>query len=501
MKKDNYIKFCYTVLCVLTVVSVTFSGCSLSDTKKTQDNKTIQKADQYFNQGKIEKACIEYKKALKENPQIDGTLKGISYGAYNRGINAYNNKDYALACKNFCISFICTPPDQINPNINAETIKIIKKVDASDIFSKYYNFSCPRLIALQNQIDDMNIHMSRLEIPKIKGISLQPQQTKTIKREKGLRKKAAKSIKKNERKKATQKKSERIKEQLKKEQLKNEQLKSEQCSEIQLSFTNGKYEQVLSVLQQMNNIDCGNNTQIKAQNALKILQNAQKEFKSKKFNQAIQTYKNVLKINPQDPNVQKLIDTCYKKRAGLIDEKTSIGISLFKQKDYNKAIKIFKTVIKLDPANEKAIQFLCKSHFWCALSHLNQKDKNFDRFISEYKQAQNYNKKCNNCIKFRDQYSTKDLENHYQTGSSKIDIKNKIYHYIDHLVIVKAVSPQYKKVTSHLNRLKKHLVNFRYIIVNKLKGSNLSEKEKLEIKLQKVDNYVKLLKMIENNIK
>jgi len=251
------------------------------------------------------------------------------------------------------------------------------------------------------------------------------------------------------------------------------------------------------IYQQQEGIDC-ENIHEKCTNAIGNIQNAQKEFNKENYIQAIQFYNSVININPDDPNVQEWIDMCNQKKAEQIDKKKLYAISLFDKGNYGETIQIAMQVLKLDPKNDKAIQLLCKSHFWRAMSNLTQKD--YDKLKFEYERSQKYNIMCNNCIRYMDLYSTKDLENHYQAGSSKIGVNNNIYDYIDSLAVVKCVNPGYKQVSYHLKRLKNNLKNFKYVVVNKFNNSDNAEKEQLGNKLRKIDSYLKLLEILETTV-
>jgi tetratricopeptide (TPR) repeat protein len=76
------------------------------------------------------------------------------------------------------------------------------------------------------------------------------------------------------------------------------------------------------------------------------------------FGQAKEKYQEILKMDPGHAQAQQMLQDLQLKIADYIAHQRTAGVASFQKKDYDKAGRIFRTILNLDPHNKDAKQYL-----------------------------------------------------------------------------------------------------------------------------------------------
>jgi tetratricopeptide (TPR) repeat protein len=182
--------------------------------------------------------------------------------------------------------------------------------------------------------------------------------------------------------------------------------------------------------------------------ALAYFEKGRRSFDNKAYSQAEKEFEASLKYNKNCPDCRDYINKIEKKsRASLRDE----AIALYKEKKFKEAIIKFEAVVKNDPKDSGALEYLEKSHFQQGLILFGKEDYLAAR--DEFKTALEYNKKCDQCEKNIQKSEDTYKEVHYDKGLAYFG-DQKLAEAIQEWESVAALDPNYKDVNKNLTKAK-----------------------------------------------
>lgn len=182
--------------------------------------------------------------------------------------------------------------------------------------------------------------------------------------------------------------------------------------------------------------------------ALAYFEKGRQSFDTKAYSQAEKEFEASLKYNKNCPDCRDYINKIEKKsRANLRDE----AIALYKEKKFKEAIVKFEAVVKNDPKDSGALEYLEKSHFQQGLILFGKEDYLAAR--DEFKTALEYNKKCDQCEKNIQKSEDTYKEVHYDKGLAYFG-DQKLAEAIQEWESVSALDPNYKDVNKNLTKAK-----------------------------------------------
>ena len=182
--------------------------------------------------------------------------------------------------------------------------------------------------------------------------------------------------------------------------------------------------------------------------ALAYFEKGRRSFDNKAYSQAEKEFEASLKYNRNCPDCRDYINIIEKKsRANLRDE----AIALYKEKKFKEAIVKFEAVVKNDPKDSGALEYLEKSHFQQGLILFGKEDYLAAR--DEFKTALEYNKKCGQCEKNIQKSEDTYKEVHYDIGLAYFG-DQKLAEAIQEWESVSALDPNYKDVNKNLTKAK-----------------------------------------------
>ena len=182
--------------------------------------------------------------------------------------------------------------------------------------------------------------------------------------------------------------------------------------------------------------------------ALAYFEKGRQSFDDKAYSQAENEFEASLKYNRDCPDCRKYIDKIEKKRrASLRDE----AISLYNEKKFKEAIVKFEAVVKNNPKDSGAVEYLGKSHFQQGLILFGKEEYLAAR--DEFKTALEYDKKCDQCEKNIKKCEDTFKEVHYDKGLAYFG-DQKLAEAIREWESVSALDPNYKDVNKNLTKAK-----------------------------------------------
>jgi tetratricopeptide (TPR) repeat protein len=182
--------------------------------------------------------------------------------------------------------------------------------------------------------------------------------------------------------------------------------------------------------------------------ALAYFEKGSRSFGNKAYSQAEKEFEASLKYNKNCPDCRDyLIKIEKKRRANLRDE----AIAFYNQKKFKEAIVKFEAVVKNDPKDSGALEYLEKSHFQQGLILFGKEDYLAAR--DEFKSALEYNKDCDQCEKNIQKSEDTYKEVHYDKGLAYFG-DQKLAEAIQEWESVSALDPSYKDVNKNLTKAK-----------------------------------------------
>lgn len=212
-------------------------------------------------------------------------------------------------------------------------------------------------------------------------------------------------------------------------------------------YKNKEYSEAIIELNKVLSVNPDDQT---AQNymALAYFEKGRQSFDNKAYSQAETEFEASLKYNKNCPDCQDYIQKIEKKRrADLRNE----AIELYNEKKFKEAIAKFETVVKNDPKDSSAIEYLGKSHFQQGLILFGKEDYLAAR--DEFKTALEYDKKCDQCEKNIQKSEDTFKEVHYDKGLAYFG-DQKLAEAIREWESVYALDPTYKDVNKNLTKAK-----------------------------------------------
>lgn len=178
------------------------------------------------------------------------------------------------------------------------------------------------------------------------------------------------------------------------------------------------------------------------------LEKGRRSFDNKAYSQAEKEFEASLKYNKNCPDCRDYINKIEKKsRANLRDE----AIALYNGKKFKEAIVKFEAVVKNDPKDSGALEYLEKSHFQQGLILFGKEDYLAAR--DEFKTSLGYNKNCDQCEKNIQKSEDAYKEVHYDKGLAYFG-DQKLAEAIREWASVSALDPNYRDVNKNLTKAK-----------------------------------------------
>lgn len=143
-----------------------------------------------------------------------------------------------------------------------------------------------------------------------------------------------------------------------------------------------------------------------------------------------------------------------------------LGIEFFNEKDYRTAISEFEKVLNVNPSDEIALKYISDSHFQQGLLLFAKEDYLAAR--DEFKASLEYNPECEKCEEYIKKSEETYLEIHYNKGVSYFG-DEKLAEAVQEWELVSEIDPEYKDVSSNLNKAKKLLERLESIKRSKMK--------------------------------
>ncbi|MEJ2219687.1 MAG: tetratricopeptide repeat protein [Desulfobacterales bacterium] len=182
--------------------------------------------------------------------------------------------------------------------------------------------------------------------------------------------------------------------------------------------------------------------------ALAYFEKGRRSFDNKAYSQAETEFEASLKYDKNCPDCRKYMDKIEKKRReSLRDE----AISLYNEKKFKEAIAKFEGVVKNNPKDSGAVEYLGKSHFQQGLILFGKEEYLAAR--DEFKTALEYDKKCDQCEKNIKKCEDTFKEVHYDKGLAYFG-DQKLAEAIREWESVSALDPNYKDVNKNLTKAK-----------------------------------------------
>jgi len=182
--------------------------------------------------------------------------------------------------------------------------------------------------------------------------------------------------------------------------------------------------------------------------ALAYFEKGRRSFDNKAYSQAETEFEASLKYDKNCPDCRKYMDKIEKKRReSLRDE----AISLYNEKKFKEAIAKFEGVVKNNPKDSGAVEYLGKSHFQQGLILFGKEAYLAAR--DEFKTALEYDKKCVQCEKNIKKCEDTFKEVHYDKGLAYFG-DQKLAEAIREWESVSALDSNYKDVKKNLTKAK-----------------------------------------------
>jgi len=143
-----------------------------------------------------------------------------------------------------------------------------------------------------------------------------------------------------------------------------------------------------------------------------------------------------------------------------------LGIEFFDAKDYRAAISEFEKVLNVNPADEIALKYISDSHLQQGLVVFAKEEYLTAR--DEFRASLEYNPECEKCEEYIKKSEETYLEIHYNKGVSYFG-DEKLAEAVQEWELVSEINPEYKDVSSNLNKAKKLLERLESIKRSKMK--------------------------------
>ena len=182
--------------------------------------------------------------------------------------------------------------------------------------------------------------------------------------------------------------------------------------------------------------------------ALAYFEKGRRSFDNQAYSEAQKNFEDSLRYNEKCPECRDYLNKIEKNsRERLRDE----AIALYDQKKFKAAIVKFETVVKNNPNDSGALEYLGKSHFQRGLILFGKEEYLAAR--DEFKTALEYNKNCEQCQKNIKKCEDTYKEVHYEKGLAYFG-DQKLAEAIREWETVSALDPNYKDVNKNLTKAK-----------------------------------------------
>ncbi|MBW2592476.1 MAG: tetratricopeptide repeat protein [Deltaproteobacteria bacterium] len=212
-------------------------------------------------------------------------------------------------------------------------------------------------------------------------------------------------------------------------------------------YNKKKYQEAIFELHKVVNADSGDE-QARQYLALAYLRRGEILIDQKNISDAKKQFEAALQYDADCAPCRDGIKQCD---AAVAAEIKTAGINLFKQKQYTQAILQFEQVLKIQPDNPAALDYLSRSHFQSALILYNAGD--YLNAGDRFEMALQYDSTCRRCRDYIKKTLDTYLEIHYNRGLTAFG-KEDLALAIKEWELVAAVKPSYKKVDPNLKKAK-----------------------------------------------
>ena len=127
------------------------------------------------------------------------------------------------------------------------------------------------------------------------------------------------------------------------------------------------------------------------------------------------------------------------------------GSKMFKEKKYREAVNEFRKVLNIYPDDEVALEYLYRSHFNMGMSLFEKKD--FFSARSQFEESLRYNYDCDECQNYIKKSEKLYMEAHYKMGMQYYG-KEQLVEAMREWELVQLMDPNYKKVDRLINKAK-----------------------------------------------
>lgn len=171
-------------------------------------------------------------------------------------------------------------------------------------------------------------------------------------------------------------------------------------------------------------------------------------FEKREFQQAKNHFEESLGYNEHCQQCREYIKIV---RDMKIEAKKDIGAEFFKTKKYNQAIDTFTEILNTNPDDEISIEYLYKSHFQYGVD-LFEKKKYLEAKYN-FEASLRYNEQCLKCREYIKRSRETYLGTHYDKGLAYFG-KQQLSAAIREWELVREVDPNYKEVKNNIEKAK-----------------------------------------------
>lgn len=137
-----------------------------------------------------------------------------------------------------------------------------------------------------------------------------------------------------------------------------------------------------------------------------------------------------------------------------------LGANLFQEEKLQDALEEFKKVLKVQPENSTAVDYLCRLHLQLADEHLEQSE--FLAARDEYRKALKYDDSCRDCLNGIHNSENLYKDFHYKKGIQHFN-NEQLLAAIEEWELVRDLDPNYKRINDLIQKAQTILKNIEAI--------------------------------------